>query len=687
MSQFEPKPFGKYFLTDRIAVGGMAEIYKAKTFGVDGFEKTLAIKKILSNYSQDKDFVTMLTDEAKLVVHLSHPNIIQVYDLGRVGNDYFISMEYINGVNARELINRAQELNQEIPLEVCLFIALETCKGLDYAHTKLGPDGQPLNIVHRDVSPHNILVSFDGEVKLTDFGIAKAAQNVSQTQLGTLKGKVTYMSPEQALGKPTDHRTDIFSTGIILYEMVTRDRLYDGDTQMEVLEKIRQTKITKKFLKEKVSHEIYPMLLKALSYLPRDRYRSASDMQVALTKLLYARHQDFTPRRLSELLKDWFVVGGGQENTVSGWNEKKAKELASSEATSHQQVTLVQRESETDLEGDTLKAGDWHSSALEHKDRKPLLFQKPFSFLKTFMAIGVVAIVILGIFRYQGLKETVLQPPQSVVEITSDPPDARIFLNGESTPLRTPAKLEKLEIGQEMTLELKKDGYEDFKEILLIDKEELSFSYPLKALPPPPEDSKIVSPPEKIEEKPPVVEVKPDVLENIDLTLPEKTYAFSLTADVSGASVKINGKDYGKAPINTTLPSGKYTVIVSKNGYQEMIKTFEIGEAAQDLRVSLKKNPVVSPKTTPPPQRVKEEIKTSPQNVSQFAKLRIDSSPRGAAVQINGQKHGVTPIVVSDLPKNVSLTVVVSKSGYQAWNQTLNLKRDYTEVRANLNTR
>ena len=668
-------------------------------------------------------------------------------------DDFFISMEYINGVNVREFINRAQELNQKIPLEVCLFVALETCKGLDYAHTKLSPDGQPLNIVHRDVSPHNILVSFDGEVKLTDFGIAKAAHNVSQTQLGTLKGKVTYMSPEQALGKPIDHRTDIFSTGIILYEMVTLDRLYGGDTQMEVLEKIRHTKITKKFLKEKVPHEIYLILLKALSYSPRDRYRSAADMQIALTKLLYSRHQDFTPRRLSELLKDWFVVGGSQENTVSKWNEKKAKELSSREATSHQQVTLVQRGEEADFGGDTLKAGDWHPAELEHKDpsdeggtirdHKPFVAQKAFSFLKASVTIGILAVVILGVFQYRKLKETTSLSSQNFVEIVSHPSDAQIYLNGESTPLRTPAKLEKLEIGQDITLELKKEGYEDLKETIQIAEKALSLSYELKALPPPlkvlvdpkeqdlnlplekiplaqvqlassPEGAKIflngtdtglVTPQDlkdlKVSESVDILlklkgyeEVnyrltpeKPGVLENIHLTLPQKVYALSLTADVSGASVKINGKDYGKVPLKIELPSGEYTVIVSKTGYQAATRIFEMGESAQDLRVSLKKIPIASPEATLPTQKVKEEIKISPRNVSQYAKLRIDSSPRGAAVQIDGQKRGVTPIVVGDLPKNTSLTVVVSKSGYQAWSRTFNLSRDYTEVHANLNMR
>ena len=233
MATFEPKPFGKYFLTEKIAVGGMAEIYKGKTFGVDGFEKLLAIKKILPHYSADKEFIAMLTDEAKLVVKLSHTNIVQIYDLGKVGDDYYISMEYISGVNLREVITRSKEVKEKIPLPSCLFICAETLQGLDYAHNKRDEENHPLGIVHRDISPQNILISQEGEPKIVDFGIAKAAMNISHTTAGILKGKITYMSPEQALGKTVDHLTDLYSTALILYELITGERSYTGDNHFE----------------------------------------------------------------------------------------------------------------------------------------------------------------------------------------------------------------------------------------------------------------------------------------------------------------------------------------------------------------------------------------------------------------------------------------------------------------------
>ncbi len=307
MAQFHPKPFGKYLLIDKLATGGMAEIYKAKTFGVDGFEKLLAIKRILPHCSSDKEFITMLIDEAKLSVLLSHTNIVQVYDLGKVGEDYFISMEYINGINLREVLSRASEAGEKFTEEIVVYIMSEVCKGLDYAHSKKDTEGKPLNIIHRDISPQNILISFEGEVKIVDFGIAKAAMNISHTMAGILKGKISYMSPEQALGKPIDHRTDVFSAGLMLYELLTGQKLFTGDTQFEVLKKIRTTRLTEKSFSATMPESLRKILAKALAYSIKDRYPTGGDFQIDLTRYLYSTYVDFTPRKLSQLMNGLFA--------------------------------------------------------------------------------------------------------------------------------------------------------------------------------------------------------------------------------------------------------------------------------------------------------------------------------------------------------------------------------------------
>src|SRR3954467_7223868 len=199
----KPTPFGKYYLLERINIGGMAEVFRAKAFGVEGFERLVAVKRILSNIAEDKEFIRMLIEEAKLAVQLNHANIAQIFDLGVVEGSYYIALEHVHGRDLRVLFERCRQLGEAMPIAQACFVAMKVCEGLDYAHNKRDQAGRELSLVHRDVSPQNILVSFEGEVKLIDFGIAKAARTNSKTnsgivtQAGILKGKFGYMSPEQ----------------------------------------------------------------------------------------------------------------------------------------------------------------------------------------------------------------------------------------------------------------------------------------------------------------------------------------------------------------------------------------------------------------------------------------------------------------------------------------------------------
>jgi len=197
--------FGQYILLERVASGGMAELFKAKKIGIEGFERVLAIKRILPHMSSDEEFIDMFIAEAKLVARLSHKNIAQVYDFGKIGQNYFIAMEYIRGKDLRGIFKRCEEKNIKLPVAIAVFIAKEVASALSYAHRQKDSTGRNLNIIHRDVSPQNILISYEGEVKVVDFGIAKAGSH-SKTTTGVLKGKLSYMSPEQAWGKPIDNR-------------------------------------------------------------------------------------------------------------------------------------------------------------------------------------------------------------------------------------------------------------------------------------------------------------------------------------------------------------------------------------------------------------------------------------------------------------------------------------------------
>jgi serine/threonine protein kinase len=283
--------FGPYQLIDRVAIGGMAEVFKAKRAGVEGFEKIVAVKRILPHLSENKEFLDMFVDEAKMVAGLAHPNIVQIFDLGRIEKSYYIAMEYVHGRDLRTIMRRAREKGLRMPLDLALRVVSQVCAALEYAHRKKDERGQPMQIVHRDVSPQNILISFEGEVKLVDFGIAKAATKASNTDRGALRGKLLYMSPEQAWGRPIDRRSDVFSLGIVLYETVTETKPFVGaGTEVSILELVRQCLITPaREINPRVPEVLDRVIMKALAREPDERYQDAGQMQRGLERFLRER--------------------------------------------------------------------------------------------------------------------------------------------------------------------------------------------------------------------------------------------------------------------------------------------------------------------------------------------------------------------------------------------------------------
>jgi TonB family protein len=281
--------FGQFQLIEKIATGGMAEVYKARMSGVDGFQKIVAIKKILPHMAASEDFITMFADEAKLAAQLNHPNIIHIYDLGKVEDSYYIAMEYVEGRDLRSILKSGAAAGLPLPPELALFVASKLAAALDYAHRRKDFDGKDLSLVHRDVSPQNVLISYEGDIKLCDFGIAKAASKSSQTQAGALKGKLQYMSPEQASGRPIDRRSDLFSLGTVLYEMLAREKLFSGDTDLSILEQVRTARIASPSAKNPdIPKRVDAIVLKALARNPEERYQNASDFQRDLESVLYS---------------------------------------------------------------------------------------------------------------------------------------------------------------------------------------------------------------------------------------------------------------------------------------------------------------------------------------------------------------------------------------------------------------
>jgi serine/threonine protein kinase len=286
----------------------MAEVFKAKSYGVEGFEKIIAIKRILPTMGEDRDFIKMFIDEAKIAGQLAHANICQIFELGRIDGSHFIAMEYIWGKDLLQIQNRLRKIKQQMPIPMGCFAISKVLEGLDYAHRKRDPLGRPLEIVHRDCSPQNVLVSYEGEVKVIDFGIAKATSRNSRTMAGVLKGKFGYMSPEQVRGLPLDRRSDIFALGTMLYECLTGERLFQGETDFSTLEKVRNVDVqAPRAVNPAIPEAVEKVILKALAKDVDDRYQWCSEMLADLQQYLMGQDQVFTAKTLSSWLKETFA--------------------------------------------------------------------------------------------------------------------------------------------------------------------------------------------------------------------------------------------------------------------------------------------------------------------------------------------------------------------------------------------
>jgi len=301
-----PRQFGKYVLMRKIAMGGMAEIFKAKTAGAEGFEKDIVIKRILPHFTEDEAFVKMFIDEASITSKLQHANIVQIFDFDLCEGTYFIAMEYVEGVDLKKVIDDGVKSGKPLSVAQCVWIMMELSKGLHYAHTK-EVKGKPLNIVHRDISPHNAMVSFTGEVKLMDFGIAKAAQRSTKTMAGTVKGKVAYMSPEQARGKSLDGRSDLFALGIMLWEMLTHKRLFLGDSDFETLTNVlKSDPPPPSSINSAVPADLDAIVLKTLAKDRDERHANVEAFSRDLTRWYYSNVTDLEAEALKPYMQNLF---------------------------------------------------------------------------------------------------------------------------------------------------------------------------------------------------------------------------------------------------------------------------------------------------------------------------------------------------------------------------------------------
>ena len=458
---FEPEAFGKYYLVDRIATGGMAEIFKAKSFSTAGFEKIQVIKRILSHLSDNDEFVSMFIDEAKISVSLQHANLVQIYDFGKIRDNYFIAMEWVDGKDVKLMLRKLAERRKLMPEEFAVLIAHEACKGLDYAHKKTDMQGNDLGIVHRDMSPSNVLVSYEGEVKIADFGIAKAEMSQYSTKDGVLKGKFEYMSPEQARGETDNQQSDLFSAAIILYEMLTGRRLFKTDSEIKTLEKIKKVDIKPpSSLNPNIPQRLDDIVMKALTVRTEDRYRDAREFQHALLEYMYPSTPPVIQRSLSVFMVELFA-------------DDKSAEIARLEAGSIIAIELYNRRPEMELNPEWEEGG--------HSGSGTFTTQEPPSKLP-YVVAGLIILLLLGVIGALGVERLLRDPPPeptvefrevevhattgSVVFRVNVP--AEVHIGEELVGQGDKVRIDDLEPG-DITFRVSAEGYEDHEEVVEVE--------------------------------------------------------------------------------------------------------------------------------------------------------------------------------------------------------------------------
>ena len=463
-----PKRFGKYTLIRKLATGGMAELFLAIQRSVAGFEKLLVIKRILPAMNQDRAFIDMFLHEARIAATLSHPNVVQIFDVGQVEGNYYIAMEHVHGEDLRSMVRQMKKKGiQEFPLEHAIAIVLGMCAGLSYAHEKRDLDGNALKIVHRDISPQNVIVGFSGDVKIVDFGIAKSdSKLIEETRDGKLKGKVPYMSPEQARGVPVDWRTDIFATGVMLFELTTGKRLFKGASEYETLKLICDREYPlPSMVKAGYAPELELIVMRALAKDREDRFQSAREMQADLEEFVRSHGIRVSGIALTEFMGNLFE----QKLQVQKEALLQGKALAD--------IIDLQAMGE-DSSGHHPEA---RAGSAPGATRTDVGIRRRRERGSTGLAFGVSAtlVLILGIGGGTALWLRNIRAKVPAIDVTSlakkgtvsivtDPPGAAIWIDGDLRAEATPFTVTQLPFDSPLSIKVTKDGFEQEKQTITL---------------------------------------------------------------------------------------------------------------------------------------------------------------------------------------------------------------------------
>ncbi len=468
--------FGKYRLLRRLARGGMAEIFLARYEAAAGISKIVVIKKILPAYADNPRFLKMFIDEARVTVGLSHGNIAQVFDFGEISGTYYLAMEYVAGQALSSVVSHGTELGLAFPIPIACFVTMEVCKGLGYAHRKCDETGKPLGIVHRDVSPQNVMVSYEGQVKLVDFGIAKAANLAGDTKAGAMKGKYLYFAPEQARSRPIDARTDVCATGIVLYELLTGRRPYSG-VLMEVLESILAGRFPKpRSLNPEIPPSLERIVLKAMAVNPDDRYESAARMQEAIGGFLFKAAPRFTSASVAHYIRYLYrteIEASGQTvelpesflEQIPLWEQRHDRSPPTDPGTGHSDTDSVPstrdgRGRPSTADGTLASAVSLPTPATGEAPRSAPKARRPLPKPLLWGGAGAVLALIVAAAGLTAANPMKRIPGVGLLAIESEPPGARIFLDGEDTGQETPYIFQGLLPGQHYGLTLKLAGHQ-----------------------------------------------------------------------------------------------------------------------------------------------------------------------------------------------------------------------------------
>lgn len=569
MSSAETTRFGKYELLDRIAAGGMAEIFRARYEPAPGVTKQVVIKRILPHYAENKAFIGMFTNEAKIVMGLSHGNIAQVFDFGAIDGDYFLAMELVDGHPLSKVVKRARTLGIPVlPPEFCAYITAEMLKGLHYAHARLDEGGRPLKIVHRDVSPQNVLISYEGQVKLVDFGIAKARNASSEeTAANAVKGKYAYFAPEQAKAKELDSRTDVFAAGIVLYELLTGQLPFQG-RMMDVMARIVRGQFQKpRELNPRIPPDLERVVLKAMALEKADRYQTAEAFQQDLNRFLANNHPEFTGGMLTlflhllfeeELVKDGRPVQLPREfvERAQKWKQPLPPPPTPGKRDEAEDPTEMVAMSDPKLTFGTAPKFD------EVPPPRP-----------AFPWMKAVALLVAAAFVGFGAVTVLQRMKEGQLDISSVPTGAEVFLDGKPLPAKTPTQVARLSGDRTLRLEVRSPGYRVWKnEVPLKSGQHLLVEAKLE-VEPPPEPPK---PPEPVPVKvdPPPLPPEPPAAPDL-VTWPVAKFALDATRhrldlSHSGATqVKLEpSKTYRVSMLGKALTPGWAFYVVSDGGAQ-----------------------------------------------------------------------------------------------------------------------